>query len=132
VCYTRQNKILALHYKAMARNGGYPIYYGEDRFLTNVHCKYRQPAAKPFYNLLNNARYDRNWGRSVWSCPAVQLGWPYNIVDEQHNYQAGFLEPFGEPATRLPWDPQDIQGYYHVVPQDVMSDASWNVLNRLL
>ena len=76
----------------MARNGqllnSLPEYSAPDRaYLTNRYCKYRNVAPAPHFNLRENVRFDRNWGRSAWSCPAVQQNWPYDIVDESHNWQ---------------------------------------------
>lgn len=60
------------------------------------------------YNLLNNVRYDRNWGRSAWSVPAVQQYRPYDIVDEAHAIHIG-------PMIRCPF-PYGYMPYWNEVP----------------
>jgi len=114
----------------MARNGdllnSLPCYRADDRaYLTNRYCQYYSRPMADYYNLRNNVRFDRNWGRSAWSVPAVQQARPFDIVDENHNWQ-------GSGMIAIPWDYWPIhydakhhESYHHEVPVDVANALTW-------
>lgn len=80
-------------------------------FKTSHHCSYDVKRKPEAVNIRTNVRYDRDYGMSAWSCPAVQQGRPYNIVDETKDMQAPaaihwphteYLRIYHDPAFILP------------------------------
>jgi len=68
-------------------------------------------APRPYYNLRNEVRYDRNWGRSAWSVPGVQQYRPFNIVDPGDRAWQGDPVPLETDFRRTFYDPPFISQY---------------------
>lgn len=80
-------------------------------FKSAIHFEYAVVPQPSSYNLRSNVRYDRDFGMSAWSVPAVQQGRPYQIVDDTkkqiapmaaHWPETEFVPIFHDPAFISP------------------------------